>query len=562
MKGPKSYTVDAAAAPFLQGRFDAAFPTLTREEIERTRRFGSVRHFAAGDYLFEAGRPKGGMFVVLSGHVAITTRDGLGHTSAIVEQGPGQFIAELGTLTDEEKSLTYGQAEGPVDTLLILPAKLRALIVEEAELGARMMRALILRRFALTELGEGGPVLIGSAGSADVARLEEFLRRNGYPHRVLDPATDAAAAEVVARLSPAPSELPLVICPAGEIVRNPSESAFPDMLGLVWDRLTQGVYDVGIIGCGPAGLSAAVYAASEGLSTVVLDEHAFGGQAGASARIENYLGFPTGISGLALTARAYAQARKFGTEIAIPVKVTGLDCTRRDGSFHVLLQDSRYVRARTIVIASGARYRRPAIENLAEFEGRGVWYWASPFEAKLCAKQEIILVGGGNSAGQAAVFLSGHAAKVRMMIRGLALSEKMSQYLVQRIAAASNIEVMTETELVALQGSPERGLERVRWRSHRDGVETTAPIAHVFLFLGADPATSWLADCAVALDPHGFVITGDRHSPLQTSVPGIFAAGDVRLGSTKRVGSAIGEGAQAIAAIHSFVAAEVSHADG
>jgi thioredoxin reductase (NADPH) len=495
------------------------------------------------------------MFIVLSGHVAITARDGLGRITPVVDQGPGQFVAELGTLADDATSIVDGRAEGDVKALLIPPEKIRALMVEEAELGELIMRALVLRRFALFEHGAGGPLLIGAAASRDVVRLEDFLRRNGHPHGLLDPAVDPAAADVVARLS-TPSELPLVICPSGDILRNPSESALARALGLLGDRLVRSAYDVAIVGCGPAGLSTAVYGASDGLSVVVLDAHAFGGQAGASARIENYFGFPTGISGLALTSRAIAQARKFGAEIAIPVEVKGLDCTRKEGLFCVLLEDGRRVRARSVVVASGARYRRLGLENLAAFEGRGVWYWASALEARLCARQEIIVVGGGNSAGQAAVFLADHAAKVRMMVRGRGLAASMSRYLIQRIAATSNIEVITETEIVALEGSPELGLERVRWRSRRDGAETTAPITNVFLFLGADPATSWLADCGVALDPHGFVITGTGNSLLASSVPGVFAVGDVRLGSVKRVGGAIGESAQVVPALHAFLEAE------
>jgi thioredoxin reductase (NADPH) len=545
--------VEATARALMHGRFDQAFPVLTDAEIARIRRFGSALRFADGEPLFEAGKPRLGMFVVLSGHVAITARDGLGRVTPVVDQGPGQFIAEIATLADDATSHTYGHAEGDVEALLIPPEKIRTLIVEEAELGERIMRALILRRVALVELGEGGPLVIGGTASRDVVRLEDFLRRNGQPHRLLDPAVDRAAADVVARLSPASSELPLVVCPSGDILRNPSESALAHALRILGDRFVRSACDVAIVGCGPAGLSTAVYAASEGLSVVVLEAHAFGGQAGASSRIENYLGFPTGISGLALTARAYAQARKFGAEIVIPVEVKQLDCSRADGFFGLLLEEGRRVRARSVVVASGARYRRPAIENLAAFEGRGVSYWASPFEARLCAGQEIIIVGGGNSAGQAAVFLAGHAAKVRMMVRGPGLAASMSRYLIDRIAATANIEVMTETEIVALEGSPELGLERVRWRSRRDHAETTAAIANVFLFVGADPATSWLAGCGVALDPHGFVITGAGASPLASSVPGVFAVGDVRLGSVKRVGSAIGEGAQVVGALHSFL---------
>ncbi len=551
MTNPKSFSVDDATRPFRHRRLDEAFPTLTR-----IRRFGTERRFADGELLFETSKPRLGMFIILAGHVAITARDGLGRIKPVADQGPGQFVAELGTIADNAISLADGRAEGDVDALLIPPNRIRALLVEEAELGERIMRALVLRRFALFEYGAGGPLLIGAAGSRDVIRLDDFLHRNGHPRGLLDPASDPAAADVVARLSPAPSELPLVICPSGEILRNPSESALARALGLLGDHHLRSAYDVAIVGCGPAGLSAAVYGASDGLSVVLLDAHAFGGQAGASARIENYFGFPTGISGLALTARAIAQARKFGAEIVIPLKVTGLDCKREDGLFHVVLEDGRRVRARSVVVASGARYRRLALENLAAFEGRGVWYWASPHEASRCAGQEVIVVGGGNSAGQAAVFLADHVAKVRMMVRGKGLAASMSSYLIQRITATSNIEVMTETEIVALEGSPELGLERVRWRSRRDGTETTASITNVFLFLGADPATSWLAECGIALDPHGFVITGAGDLLLASSVPGVFAVGDVRLGSVKRVGAAIGEGAQVVPALHAFIKPE------
>jgi thioredoxin reductase (NADPH) len=534
--------VEARARALMHGRFEQGFPALTDAEIARIRRYGVARRFADGELLFETGKPRLGMYVVLSGHVAITARDGLGRVTPVVDQGPRQFIAELSTLSNDATSLTDGRAEGDVEVLAVPSEELRRLIVEEAALGERIMRALALRRVALLELAEGGPLLIGGATSRDVARLEDFLHRNGIPHRLIDPAVDAAATEVVARAFR-----------PGRPSSRWSEPALARALGLGGDRIIRVAYDVGIVGCGPAGLATAVYAASEGLSVVVLDAHAFGGQAGASARIENYRGFPTGISGLALTARAYAQARKFGADIVIPVEVKLLDCRREDGFFGLLLADDRRVRARSVVIASGACYRRPAIENLAMFEGRGVSYWASPFEAKLCERQEVLIIGGGNSAGQAAVYLTGHAAKVTMMVRGPALAASMSKYLVERIAATPNIEVLSETEVVALEGSPEGGLERVRWRSRRTGVEASARIAHVFVFIGADPATSWLAGCGIALDSHGFVVTGAGASPLAASVPGVFAIGDVRSGSVKRVGSAIGEGAQVVQALHAFL---------
>jgi thioredoxin reductase (NADPH) len=403
-------------------------------------------------------------------------------------------------------------------------------------------------------------VLIGSAGAADVIRLEGFLTRNGYPHHLLDPARDPEAKEVIARYTDVAGGLPLVICPDGSVLGNPSEAAVSRQIGLTAPSRSNFVYDVAVVGAGPAGLSTAVYGCSEGLTVAVLDARAPGGQAGASARIENYFGFPTGISGQALTARAFNQAQKFGADIMIPVAVKTLDCSRDNGAFVLETEDGERIQARTVVVASGARYRHPTIADIGRFEGRGIWYWASQIEARLCAGEEVALVGGGNSAGQGAVFLSAHASKVRMMVRGPGLAESMSRYLIDRIAATPNIELMTETELVALSGAAGANLEGVRWRDRRAGKETEAAIRNVFLFVGADPATEWLQGC-VALDKAGFVITGvgggngsSAPSPLESSVPGVFAVGDVRSGSVKRVGGAIGEGAQVVAAIHKFLA--------
>jgi thioredoxin reductase (NADPH) len=542
-------------------RHDATFPTLTAAEIERMRRFGSVRHYGDGECLFETGKPGPGMFVVLSGHVAITQRDGMGHVTPVVEQGPGQFLAEIGQLSNRA-ALVDGHAEGDVETLLIPPDRLRALLIAEADLGERIMRALILRRVSLIQEAVGGPVLIGSPRSGEMVRLQGFLTRNGYPHHLLDPSVDDEAAELIARHAPTPAELPLVVCPSGSVLRNPREDVLARHLGMIGTSGQQSIYDVAIVGSGPAGLSTAVYAASEGLSVVVLDLRAFGGQAGASARIENYFGFPTGISGQALAGRAFTQAQKFGAEMMIPVEVKTLDCKRADGAFGIELDAGERLRARSVVVATGARYRRPVIENLSAFEGRGVWYWASPIEAKIAAGQEVIIVGGGNSAGQAAVFLSGHAAKVRVMVRGEGLAASMSRYLIDRIAAAPNIEVMMQTEITALDGTSDAGLERVRWRDRRTSVETDGAIRNVFLFVGADPATGWLEGCGVNLDRSGFVMTGpqldnvrNRAVPaLESSVPGVFAVGDVRSGSVKRVGGAIGEGAQVVASLHAYLA--------
>ena len=559
-----SKTGGGAAQPSSQPRVFArpeqTFPELTASEIARMRRFGEIRKYNNGERLFEAGKPAPGMFVVLSGHVAITERDGLGHVALVIDQGSGQFLAESGALSGRV-ALVDGHAEGEVETLLIPPDRLRALLVAEADLGERIMRALILRRVNMIQGGVGGPVLIGPTDSTGVVRLQGFLTRNGFPHHLLDPERDHDAAELIARYSPSPSDWPLVVTADGTVLRNPGETDLARALGMIGGPRGDRIYDAAIVGCGPAGLATAVYAASEGLSVVVLDARAFGGQAGASARIENYLGFPTGISGQALAGRAFTQAQKFGADIMIPISAKALDCTRTDGAFALKLDGGEALRARSVVVASGARYRRPEIENLASFEGRGVWYWASPVEARLCADQDVVLVGGGNSAGQAAVFLSGHARKVYMIIRGGGLGASMSRYLIERIEATPNIELMFNSEVVALEGADGVSLERVRWRSRLSAEESIIDIRNLFLFVGADPATGWLDGCGVTLDRGGFVVTGAQsdlnlgrpRSSLETSVPGVFAVGDVRSGSVKRVGGAIGEGAQVVAALHGFL---------
>ncbi|MCA6126033.1 FAD-dependent oxidoreductase [Bradyrhizobium sp. WSM 1704] len=546
--------LDATAYAF--PRHEQTFPTLTAPEIERMRRFGEPRSYKDGEALFETGKPGPGMFVVLSGHVSITQRDGLGRVTPIIDQGPGQFLAEIGQLSGRP-ALVDGHGE--VETLLLPPERLRALLVAEADLGERIMRALILRRVSLIQEGAGGPVLIGAASAGNMARLQNFLSRNGQPHHVLDPETDKDAADLVARYSPTRAELPLVVCPNGTVLRNPSETALAMALGMIGGKKHERLYDVAVVGSGPAGLATAVYAASEGLSVAVFDSRAYGGQAGASMRIENYLGFPTGITGQALAGRAFNQAQKFGAEMLIPVSIKALDCTRSSGAFALDTDCGHTLHAKSVVVASGARYRRPVIDNLENFEGRGVWYWASPIEARLCAQQDVVLVGGGNSAGQAAVFLSAHARKVIMMIRGGGLGASMSRYLIERIEATPNIELMFNTEVVGLEGG--ETLERVRWKSRLAPDEFSFDIRNLFLFVGADPATSWLDGCGVQLDRGGFVLTGkqsgDSARPvalLETTVPGVFAVGDVRSGSVKRVGGAIGEGAQVVAALHGYLA--------
>ncbi len=540
----------------LHPRQAETFPRLTAAEIDRLRRFGAPRRFADGARLFAAGEPGPGMFVILSGQVVISQADGLGRRRPVAEQGPGQFAAEVGQLSGRP-ALVDGHAEGEVEAILIPPAGLRALLVAEADLGERITRALILRRVALIQAGHGGPLIIGPPDDADVLRLATFLRRNGYPHKVADPGEDEAAAGLLSHCSAAAGVLPVVVTPSGRVLHNPSIGDLGRALGLTGRAPGRALYDVAVVGAGPAGLSAAVYAASEGLSVVVLDAQGYGGQAGASARIENYLGFPTGITGQALTGRAFVQAEKFGAEIIFPSAVEALVCLDAAGPYQLMLGDGGAVVASTVVVASGARYRRPAIAGIESFEGRGVWYWASPMEATLCAGAEVALVGGGNSAGQAAVYLSAHAARVNLLIRGPDLNKSMSRYLVERIEATPNIELHSDTELVAVGGEPARHLDSLTWRSRRSGESETLPIRNLFLFIGADPETGWARSCDLAVDRAGFVLTGaavpgggaGRH-PLESSLPGVFAIGDVRAGSVKRVGGAIGEGAAVVAAIH------------
>ncbi|MEO8849235.1 MAG: FAD-dependent oxidoreductase [Casimicrobiaceae bacterium] len=544
-------------------RREQMFPLLTEAEIARITRFGEIRRYRRGERLFASGDTGVGMLVVIAGTIAISQRDARGHTTPIVTAGRGGFVAELSSLTGRSV-LVNADAEEDVETLEIAPGQLRAMIIAEADLGERVVRALVLRRVALIESGTGGPVLVGELQSPHMARLQNFLQRNGHPHQVIDISAEHDAAALLEQYGASADEV-LVLCPNGSVLHDPNEETLARCLGMLDTTEFTEVYDVAVVGAGPAGLATAVYAASEGLRVVVLDCRAFGGQAGASARIENYLGFPTGISGQALAGRAYVQAQKFGAEIVIPAEVASLVCKRASSDHHLglSLTDGRMLKARTVVIASGARYRRPAIEQLADFEGRGVSYWASAVEARACANQEVVLVGGGNSAGQAAVLLAQHASRVHMLVRGDGLATSMSRYLIDRIDATSNIELHVNTEVTHLHGKPAHGLAGVTWRNRRTGEETQRAVCHVFLFVGADPETGWLRSCGVAFDAKGFVVTGKAtmctvatYVPgnLESNIPGVFAVGDVRAGSVKRVGGAIGEGAAAVALIHQYLA--------
>ena len=538
-------------------RRDQMFPTLSPDDLARMRRFGEAATFAPGEHIVRAGDAAPGLIVIVSGKVEVSQDGGNDRRETIVVHGPGSFSGELAQLSDRP-SLVTAEAIEPVDAFVIPSRRLRDLMVQEAALGERVMRALILRRVGLLESSGSGPIVIGHQTDGDVLRLQGFLTRSGHPHRVLDAETDSCARCLIERFHVDPHHLPIVLCPDGQLLLNPGERELARCIGLVKPIDGTKLYDVAIIGAGPAGLAAAVYAASEGLSVIVLDCRAFGGQAGASARIENYLGFPTGISGLALMARAYTQAQKFGVEMVIPSEAEHLSLAADDGGQHYKLRTGggETVSARSVIVASGARYRRLDVANLAQFEGASVHYWASPIEARLCTGQEVALVGAGNSAGQAAVFLASQVKTVWLIVRGVGLEASMSRYLVERIEAQPNIVVLPETTVTALDGHGE-SLESIRW-CNRQGEEGTCPIRHLFLFIGADPNTDWLAQSDIALDGKGFIRTGsevgqERHL-LETSRSGVFAIGDVRSGSVKRVSAAVGEGAQVVAALHACLA--------
>jgi thioredoxin reductase (NADPH) len=549
-------TLQPLTGPTFEARRAQMFPRLSAADVARVRPLGRVQRFAPGEALRRAGEAGHGMALVLSGEVRITQAGADGTRRLIDTYGPGSFSGELAQLTGRPV-LVDAEAVGPVEALILSPEGLRTLLIAEADLGERIMRALILRRVGLLESHAGGPVIVGAADSGEVLRLETFLTRNGHPWHTLDAESDPEAGALMNRLHLAAGEWPIVVCPGGQVLRNPTVDQLARCIGLVSALDPDRVYDLAIVGAGPAGLATAVYAGSEGLSTLMLDRAAFGGQAGASARIENYLGFPTGISGQALTARAYNQAQKFGVEMAIPDDVVALEAAEEGALKHLRLASGELVRARAVVIASGADYRRLAVPRLADFETTSVHYWASPIEARLCGGSDVALVGAGNSAGQAVVFLAGHARRVMVLVRGESLGASMSRYLVDRIGALHNVEVLTRAEVTALEGQ-DGALETLRWCSAAGGEDARA-IRHLFCFIGADPNASWLAGSGVDVDPKGFVPTGEdagagpRHL-LETNRPGVFAVGDVRAGSVKRVSAAVGDGAQVVAAIHAYLA--------
>jgi len=559
----------------LETRGHQLFPVLDAAQMDAAKRFasGPARDFAPAEIVFDVGERNVPVWLVIKGAIDVVRRDALNPDVPITTLGAGQFSGEVSQLAGA-KTIACGRASSEGCTAVPFDAAhVRALMVGSAEIGEIMMRAFILRRVGLIETGGAGSVLIGTPNMPDLIRLEGFLRRNGYPYTVLDATNDADARAVLERFGVTPEDLPLLLCPDGTVLKRPSDAEAGMCLGITPELNPDAIYDVAIVGAGPAGLAAAVYAGSEGLSVIVLDQRAFGGQAGASARIENYLGFPTGISGMALAGRAVNQALKFGVEVAIPLEVARLDCgsAKKEGDLlRIELTDGRTVKARTIVVASGAHYHKPPVENLSKFEGAGVSYWASPIEAKLCEGEEVTLVGGGNSAGQAVVFLAPKVKQLHLVVRRDGLEATMSRYLIDRIKALPNVELHTNTELVALEGSEATGLSGAIFRDKLTGETHVCPSRHLFLFCGADPNAGWLDGC-VSLDGKGFVVTGAKCPdgkcinqrpalPLETSQPGVFAIGDVRAGSIKRVAAAVGEGAAVVAQIHGVLAGEQAQA--
>ncbi|MFL6764999.1 MAG: FAD-dependent oxidoreductase [Sphingomicrobium sp.] len=520
-------------------------------EIDRLTRFGERHSYRQGDMLARVGEAGPGLMLILSGKVEVTQPNG-DNRRHIINHERGNFMGELAQLSGRPY-LVDEQALTDVEAVAIAPDRLRALLIAEADLGERLMRALILRRVGLIETG-AGPVVIGEESDSDVLRLTNFLRRNGHPYKSMDPANDSCAQTLVERFKVEREELPIVLCPGGQLLRNPSEDQLARCVGLVGPIDSNRLYDVVVIGAGPAGLATSVYAGSEGLSVLTIDCRSFGGQAGASARIENYLGFPTGISGMALMGRAFSQAQKFGVEVAIPDEAVRLQCG--NDPCHIELATGERIQAKSVVIATGARYRRLGVEHLEQYEGASVHYWASPLEADLCAGQEVALIGGGNSAGQATVFLAGRAKRVTLIARR-PLEQTMSQYLIDRIRALPNVDVVVGCEISLVEGDGD-DLNSVTWRDRRSGTETRRAARYLFSFIGAEPNTDWLAASGIRLDDRGFVLTGeelgDNRLPLETSRRGVFAVGDVRASSVKRVAASVGDGAQVVAAIHKYLA--------
>ena len=539
-------------------RAEQIFPTLTAAQIRRVAAHGSVRAVYEGEVLIEEGRQDVPFYVVTAGQIEIVQPSRTGDTVIVVHL-PGEFTGESNMLSNR-RSLVRARATLPGEVIELDREQLLALVQNDAELGEIFMRAFILRRVELIAHGLGDVVLVGSNHSTGTLRIREFLTRNGHPHTYLDLDRDPGVQQLLDGFGVTITEVPVLICRGKKVLRNPTNAQIADCLGLNEVVDPSQIRDLVVIGAGPAGLAAAVYGASEGLDVLVLESNSPGGQAGASSRIENYLGFPTGISGQDLTGRAYTQAQKFGAQLLVAKGATRLGCNRQQ--YTVEIDPGVRIPARGVIIATGAEYCKLDVPNLAQFEGAGVYYGATFIEAQMCGGEEVVVVGAGNSAGQAAVFLAQTAAQVHMLVRGDGIEEKMSRYLIRRIEDNPAILVRTRTEIESLDGTDH--LERVRWRDDAGGIEER-DIRHVFVMTGALPTTDWLKGC-VALDAKGFIKTGPDLTPedlsaaqwpltrlphlLETSRPRVFAVGDVRAGNVKRVASAVGEGSIAIALVH------------
>ncbi len=541
----------------IEARWEQAFPTLTPAQVARLEPHGRRMRTRRGEVLVEAGERHPGLLLVLSGSVEVV-RPGIAGEEPIVVHTPGQFSGEMSSLRGLG-SVVRARVREEGEILVIDDERLRDIVQTDAELSEILMRAFILRRVGLIASQRGGVVLIGSRHSADTLRLQQFLTRNAFPYVSIDVERDPAVQALLDRFHVSVDDIPVVLCRGEQVLKNPGNEEIAACLGMNPQIDDAKIRDLVVIGAGPAGLAAAVYGASEGLDVLVLETSAPGGQAGSSSKIENYLGFPTGISGQALAGRALVQAQKFGAEVAVASSAVRLRCEQRP--YEIDLSSTHVVRARSVIVATGAEYRRPALENLDRFLGVGVYFAATALEARLCKAEEVIVVGGGNSAGQAAVFLAGGCRHVHVLVRSRGLSDSMSRYLIRRIEQSPNITLHVRTQISALEGDTR--LERVTWRSEKES--QTREIKHVFLMTGAVPNTRWLQGC-IALDDKGFVRTGsDLHAgdlvPAQwpharaphlfeTNWPGIFAVGDVRCGSTKRVAAAVGEGSACVQLVH------------
>lgn len=543
------------------------FPSLTDAQVKRVRNLARLREVKEGEVLFEPGDTDVPFFVLLSGGLEIIQQQ-LDSERVITKHHAGGFTGEISMISGQ-RCLVRGRVTDEGEFLEVSPEDFRSLIARDAELSEIFLRAFILRRVALITKGGGTLILMGSRHSADTLRLREFLGRNAYPYNYVDLDTDKTSQELLDRFEVKESEIPVIICgvKTRKVMRNPSNQDLADCLGFNLNIDPSQLRDVIIVGAGPSGLAAAVYAASEGLDALVIENDAPGGQAGSSSKIENYLGFPTGVSGQELAARAITQAQKFGAKMLVGHKVVKLECDRRP--YQLALDNGNLLAARSVIISTGAQYKKPAIENLHKFEGLGVYYGATYIESQLCEDQDVVVVGGGNSAGQAAVYLSQMARKVYMLVRGPELSSTMSRYLIRRIAEHPKIELLCRTEITALEGEDQ--LQRVTWTDRGTGKSSTHDVCHVFVMTGASPRTAWLDGC-LAMDEKGFILTGrDLETPfdslhafhwplprapymLETSLPNVFAVGDVRSGNVKRVASAVGEGSIAVHLVHRALA--------